>query len=126
MSDEERQARRRKVKLDPEGSAQAAMAARDDERIGVGLVARVKALVGEVVLVEGARPNFLGRLIAIDVDPMGRIDALVLAAKCLRVGAMNASGPNSTYELELDETIVPWGAVLSVTKAMPAYARRIS
>src|SRR6202522_4265410 len=94
MSDEDRQAKRRKAKMGDEDAATSVN--REDARLGEGVIGFLLELVGKQIWIEGVRINYRGTLKNVIRNADGTPGGLVLFP-FQRVSYFGQRGPESGY-----------------------------
>jgi hypothetical protein len=119
-TDTRRRAAERAAKTDPTDALAVARAEAEHHRAGNPELAWVLGLVGDVVSIEGARINYLGKLVAVNVGPMGGISSLLIDG-ARSVWARAGQKPGADYVQEFGEMLVPWAYVHHLTRAPKAW-----
>lgn len=119
--DERRRKAERALAADPSDPMnQARLEAEHFRQGGDSELAWVRGLLDKVVSVEGARINYLGKLVAVNTGPTGAISSLLLDGK-RNVWAQAGYAPPADFVQEFGEMLVPWSYVHHLTLAPRAW-----
>lgn len=119
-SDERRRKAERALAANPGDPMNQARLEAEHSRGGDPELAWVRGLLDKVVSVEGARINYLGRLLAVNTGPTGAISSLLIDGK-RNVWAQAGRSPPADYMQEFGEMLVPWSYVHHLTLAPSAW-----
>lgn len=121
-TDTRRRAAERAAKTDPTDPMHQARLEAEHARSGDPELAWVRELIGATVSIEGARINYVGRLVAVHQGPTGAISSLLVDG-ARTVWARASQAPSPDYVQEFGEMLVPWAYVHHLTRAPKAWAR---
>lgn len=118
-SDQRKRAAQRAAQNDPSDLLAQAAAEAEHARGGHDSeLAWVRAFVGQDVAIEGARMNYMGRLLAVYTGPTGGLSSLLLNGS-RTVWARAEQRPGADYVQPMGEILVPWSYVHAISR-MPA------